>query len=93
MNSYVKSEVKQPLIFLRFLQKTLDKSAKKCCRALIIRHFYGGADMSFIVTEIRQNLFSVLESLLARRDEFLKNPSSDFTRKRRFPLLKQCYFR
>ena len=48
--------------------------------------------MSFIVTEIRQNLFSVLESLLARRDEFLKNPSSDFTRKKKISFAQTMLF-
>ena len=42
----------------------LDKSAKKCCRALIIKHFYGGADMSFTVAEIRKNLVSVPGGIL-----------------------------
>ncbi len=48
--------------------------------------------MSFTVTEIRQNLFSVLESLLARRDEFLKNPSSDFTRKKKISFAQTMLF-
>ena len=54
--------------------------------------FYGGADMSFTVSEIRQNLFSVFESLLARRDEFLKNPASDFTRKKKISFAQTMLF-
>ena len=48
--------------------------------------------MSFTVTEIRQNLFSVFESLLARRDEFLNNPSSDFTRKKKISFAQTMLF-
>ena len=48
--------------------------------------------MSFTVAEIRQNLFSVFESLLARRDEFLKNPSSDFTRKKKISFAQTMIF-
>ena len=59
---------------------------------MIIRHFYGGADMSFTVSEIRQNLFYVFESLLARRNEFLKNPSSDFTRKKKISFAQTMLF-
>jgi hypothetical protein len=54
--------------------------------------FYGGADMPFTVTEIRQNLFSVFSSLLERRDEFLKNPSSDFTRKKKISFEQTMLF-
>ena len=59
---------------------------------MIIRHFYGGADMSFTVSEIRQNLFSVFESLLARRNEFLQNPASDFTRKKKISFAQTMLF-
>ena len=48
--------------------------------------------MSFTVSEIRQNLFSVFESLLARRDEFLKNPASDFTRKKKISFAQTMLF-
>ena len=48
--------------------------------------------MSFTVTEIRQNLFSVFSSLLERRDEFLKNPSSDFTRKKKISFEQTMLF-
>ena len=48
--------------------------------------------MSFTVSEIRQNLFSVFESLLARRNEFLKNPSSDFTRKKKISFAQTMLF-
>ena len=48
--------------------------------------------MSFTVTEIRQNLFSVFESLLVRRDEFLNNPSSDFTRKKKISFAQTMLF-
>ena len=54
--------------------------------------FYGGADMSFTVAEIRQNLFSVFSSLLDRRDEFLNNPSSDFTRKKKISFEQAMLF-
>ena len=59
---------------------------------MIIRHFYGGADMSFTVTEIHENLFSIFDSLLARRDEFLNNPSSDFTRKKKISFAQTMLF-
>ena len=61
-------------------------------RRLNYKAFYGGADMSFTVTEIRQNLFSVFSSLLDRRDEFLKNPSSDFTRKKKISFEQTMLF-
>ena len=48
--------------------------------------------MSFTVSEIRQNLFSVFSSLLERRDEFLKNPSSDFTRKKKISFEQTMMF-
>ena len=48
--------------------------------------------MSFTVTEIRHNLFSVFSSLLERRDEFLKNPSSDFTRKKKISFEQTMLF-
>ena len=48
--------------------------------------------MPFTVTEIRQNLFSVFSSLLERRDEFLKNPSSDFTRKKKISFEQTMLF-
>ena len=48
--------------------------------------------MSFTVTEIRQNLFSVFSSLLERRDVFLKNPSSDFTRKKKISFEQTMLF-
>ena len=48
--------------------------------------------MSFTVTEIRQNLFSVFSSLLERRDEFLKNPASDFTRKKKISFEQTMLF-
>ncbi len=57
-----------------------------------IERFYGGADMSFTVTEIRQNLFSALSLLLERRNEFLKNPTSDFTRKKKISFEKTMLF-
>jgi hypothetical protein len=84
--------VKYPLIFLRFFKKLLDKAAKKCCRTLIIRLFYGGVDMSFTITEIRENLFSVFSSLLERREEFLNNPASDFTRRKKISFEQTMLF-
>lgn len=54
--------------------------------------FYGGADMSFTVAEIRKNLFSVFSSLLERRDEFLTNPDSDFTRKKKISFEQTMLF-
>lgn len=59
---------------------------------LIIKLFYGGAIMSFTVAEIHQNLFSIISSLLDRRDEFLKNPSSDFTRKKKISFEQTIIF-
>jgi len=44
--------------------------------------------MPFTVVEVRQELFSVFDSLLTRRDEFLSNPSSDFTRKKKISFAK-----
>ena len=84
--------MKYPLIFLRFFKKLLDKAAKKCCRTLIIRLFYGGVDMSFTITEIRENLFSVFSSLLERREEFLNNPASDFTRRKKISFEQTMLF-
>ena len=48
--------------------------------------------MSFTVTEIHKNLFSIFDSLLARRDEFLNNPSSDFTRKKKISFAQTMLF-
>ena len=48
--------------------------------------------MSLNVAEIRQNLFSVFSSLLERRDEFLKNPTSDFTRKKKISFEQTMLF-
>ena len=48
--------------------------------------------MSSIVSEVRQNLFSVFESLLARRNEFFKNPSSDFTRQKKISFAQTMLF-
>ena len=59
---------------------------------MIIRHFHGGADMPYTVTEIRQTLYSIISSLLDRRDEFLTNPSSDFTRKKKISFEQTMLF-
>ena len=48
--------------------------------------------MSFTVAEIRKNLFSVFSSLLERRDEFLTNPASDFTRKKKISFEQTMLF-
>ena len=48
--------------------------------------------MPFTVAEIRQELFSVFDSLLTRRDEFLSNPSSDFTRKKKISFAQTMLF-
>ena len=48
--------------------------------------------MSFTVAEIRKNLFSVFSSLLERRDEFLTNPVSDFTRKKKISFEQTMLF-
>ena len=48
--------------------------------------------MSFTVTEIRQNLFFVFESLLERKDEFINNPSSAFTRKKKISFAQTMLF-
>ena len=48
--------------------------------------------MSLTVTEIRQNLFTVFSSLLDRREEFLQNPKSDFTRKKKISFEQTMLF-
>ena len=48
--------------------------------------------MPFTVVEVRQELFSVFDSLLTRRDEFLSNPSSDFTRKKKISFAQTMLF-
>ena len=48
--------------------------------------------MSFTVSEIRKNLFFVFASLLERRDEFLNNPASDFTRKKKISFEQTMLF-
>ena len=48
--------------------------------------------MSFTVAEIRDNLFSIFTSLLERRDEFLNNPSSAFTRKKKISFEQTMLF-
>ena len=48
--------------------------------------------MSFTVAEIRKNLFSVFSSLLEQRDEFLTNPASDFTRKKKISFEQTMLF-
>lgn len=71
----------------------LDKSAKKCCRALIIRHFYGGADMCIVSTDqVKDILLSSISSLLDQRDSFLVNPSSDFTRTKKITFEQAMLF-
>ena len=48
--------------------------------------------MSFTITEIRENLFSVFSSLLERREEFLNNPASDFTRRKKISFEQTMLF-
>lgn len=48
--------------------------------------------MSFTVTEIRHNLSSVISSLLDKREKFLQNPSTDFTRKKKISFEQTMIF-
>jgi hypothetical protein len=48
--------------------------------------------MPYTVTEIRQTLYSIISSLLDLRDEFLTNPSSDFTRKKKISFEQTMLF-
>ena len=48
--------------------------------------------MSHTASQIRQNLFSVFDSLLERREEFLKNPLTDFTRRKKISFAQTMMF-
>lgn len=59
---------------------------------LSYKAFHGGIDMSYTTTQIRQNLFSIFDSLLERREEFLNNPLTDFTRKKKISFAQTMIF-
>ena len=48
--------------------------------------------MSYTASQIRQNLFSVFDSLLERREEFLNNPLTDFTRRKKISFAQTMMF-
>ena len=61
--------------------------------ALIIRHFQGGARMCNITTDqIKELLFSKIDSLLDQREAFLVNPKSDFTRTKKISFEQTILF-
>ena len=44
------------------------------------------------VQQIKQTLFSIIDSLLSRRDEFLSNPDTAFTRKKKISFTQTILF-
>jgi len=56
------------------------------------RTFQGGAAMTLTADQVRKHLLSMFDSLLKRRDEFLINPASDFTRKKKISFAQTMLF-
>ncbi len=84
--------MKYPLIFLKKLQKTLDKIAKKCRPPRYINYFTEAYMQYFSSDQVYSALMSSIDSLFVNRQEFLNNPKSAFTRTKKISFRQAILF-
>ena len=65
---------------------------KKCCRAFFIDYFGGAQMQHFSPEQVKQTLFSTIDSLAANREYYLMNPLSDFTRTKKISFNQTMIF-